>query len=439
MLPAGGFRMQPALPVYAEASVSAAEPRVLRAGLRFAFLYFILAFFPGPLVVLPHFPYGAVTAREHVLVAWFATHVLHLEQALQFANTGSGDKLADYVQNLLMLLLAAAGAAVWSFFQRAHTSDARLHAWVRLAVRVQLGVVLLDYGASKVIKAQFPDPWLWRMLEPFGESSPMGLLWTFMGFSKPYGMFTGAVEMLAGALVLLPRLTTLGALLSTAALTNIFVLNLAYDVPVKLYSANLLLLALFLLLPDLRRLADVFLFDRGTQPPVRTGLFASRALDRAMAALLFLFCGYLAVRTLRDAQHGLRTYGDESPKPALYGIYSVDEMTVDGVAHPPLFTDPLRWRRMTIERNMVGLVPADGPVQRFAAETLDGIHTLRLYRRGETAHIDLRFETPAPGRLTISGSMDGKQIVAALTRLPEPAFPLTSRGFHWINEYPYNR
>jgi uncharacterized membrane protein YphA (DoxX/SURF4 family) len=432
--------MQPALSVHAEASVSAAaEPRILRAGLRFAFLYFILAFFPGPLVVIPHFPYAAVTARVHVLAQWFATHVLHVEQALHFANTGSGDKLSDYVVNLLALTLSVVGAALWSFFDRAESSDARLHAWIRLAVRIQLGVVLLDYGAMKVIKAQFPDPWLWRMLEPFGDSSPMGLLWTFVGFSKPYSMFTGVVEMLGGALVLLPRVTTLGAVVSAAALTNVFVLNMTYDVPVKLYSANLLLLALFLLAPDLRRLADVFLFDRATPQPVRTGLFRRRALDRAVAALLVLFGVYVGHRTLRDAYEAVHsTYGDEAPKPALYGIYSVDKMTVDGVDHPPLFTDPLRWRRFTIERGMVGIVPADGQVQRFAAEVLDGSKTLRLYRRGETA-FELHFAAPVPGHLSITGPFDGKQIAAELTRLETPAFPLTSRGFHWINESPYNR
>ncbi|HEY2031824.1 MAG TPA: hypothetical protein VGH20_21685 [Myxococcales bacterium] len=429
--------MQPALPLPAEASVSAAEPRVLRGGLRFAFLYFVFAFFPGPLVVIPRFPYAAVTAPEHALTAWFGTHVLHVGQALHFAVTGSGDRLADYVQNLLALMLAAAGAAVWSFFDRAETSDARLHEWVRLIVRIELAVVLLDYGAGKVIKAQFPDPWLWRMLEPYGDSSPMGLLWTFVGVSKPYSMFTGAVEMLSGALLLLPRVTTLGAIFSVAALTNILALNLAYDVPVKLYSANLLLLALFLLAPELRRLADVFLFDRGTPAPVRAGLFGSRTLNRAMTICLILFGVYLAQLTLRDARNVVRTGGDESPKPALYGIYSVDKMTIDGVEHPPLFTDPLRWRRITIERYLVGIVPADGPVQRFEAETFEATRILHL-TRGENTPIDLHYEVPSPGRLSVTGSVDGKQIVAELTRLPTTAFRLTSRGFHWINETPYN-
>ncbi len=75
----------------------------------------------------------------------------------------------------------------------------------------------------------------------------MGLLWTFMGYSKTYNLFTGLVEFTAGALLFIPRLSTLGSLLSVGALANVLLLNLSYDVPVKLYSFNLLLMGLFLM------------------------------------------------------------------------------------------------------------------------------------------------------------------------------------------------
>jgi hypothetical protein len=39
-----------------------------------------------------------------------------------------------------------------------------------------------------------------RLLKPYGESSPMGLLWTFMGYSTGYNLFTGGAEALGGLL-----------------------------------------------------------------------------------------------------------------------------------------------------------------------------------------------------------------------------------------------
>jgi len=39
------------------------------------------------------------------------------------------------------------------------------------------------------------------MIEPLGEFSPMGLMWTFMGYSKGYNRFVGGAEMLGGILL----------------------------------------------------------------------------------------------------------------------------------------------------------------------------------------------------------------------------------------------
>jgi hypothetical protein len=436
----------PSIPLQAEVPIEADPPRAwgiaTRAGFRFAFVYLALCFFPGPLELVERLTplFRSIDSRKHELVGWFATHVLQLEQPLHFANTGSGDTTALWVENLMVLLVAVTAALLWTVFERGHKNHARLHQWVRLGVRLELGAILLGYGAIKVIKAQFPDPFLWRLLEPYGDSSPMGLLWTFMGYSKGYNAFTGGVEMAAGALVLAPGLTGLGALLALCSMVNVFVLNMTYDVPVKLYSLNLILLSLFLLAPEARRLADFFLFNRATRPAEAARLFASRSLNRAMAFAQVLFLAYASVHFIQSGRHGIRQYGDLSPKPALYGMYNVDRFTVDGQDRPPLFTDPLRWKRVTIERDMMGVLPGDGPVQRYAAETWDASKTLRLTRRGDAEwETKLAFETPAPGKVRLKGTMDGKLIVAELSKMDEGSFNLTSRGFHWINEYPYNR
>ncbi len=90
----------------------------------------------------------------------------------------------------------------------------------------------------------------------------MGLLWVFMGMSRLYSFFGGIGEMVGGLLLVVPRFTTLGALISGAMMTNVLLLNLAYDVPRKIYSIHLVLMCVFLLLPDLRRIVDFFLLNR---------------------------------------------------------------------------------------------------------------------------------------------------------------------------------
>jgi hypothetical protein len=68
------------------------------------------------------------------------------------------------------------------------------------------------YGAAKVFKSQFPDPPASRLLEPLGEMSPMGLLWSFMGASEAYTVFGGLAETIPAILLMFGRTTLLGAL-----------------------------------------------------------------------------------------------------------------------------------------------------------------------------------------------------------------------------------
>lgn len=285
-------------PTVREAEIEQREPQSGEAwsmsrliGFRFAFAYLVLYALPSPLSFIPGVSslFGWYDKVWQRLVIWTGAHILHLSQPVQYAPTGSGDTMHDYIQNTLMLVFALAGAAIWSVLDRKRRDYSYLHEWVRLYVRLYLGATLLGYGAFKVIKAQFPYPYLSRLLEPYGEGSPMGLLWTFMGYSKTYNVFTGLVEMIGGAFVIIPRLTTLGALISAAAMTNVFILNMSYDVPVKIFSLNLLLMSCFLLLPELRRLTNVFILNRPAPAFEPPQLFQRRSLTLGLLAAQIIF------------------------------------------------------------------------------------------------------------------------------------------------------
>jgi len=83
--------------------------------------------------------------------------------------------------------------------------------------------------------------------------------------------------------------------MSAANLLTVFLLNMCYDVIVKLYSFHLLIIALVLVAPHLRRLADLLLFNRRVEPARETRLFARPPrLDRIPQALVFFYGLYLA-------------------------------------------------------------------------------------------------------------------------------------------------
>ena len=116
----------------------------------------------------------------------------------------------------------------------------------------------------------------------------MRLLWSFMGYSVPYNIFTGAVEMLGGILLFVPRLVTLGGLVAAAATANVFMLNMSYDVSVKLYSFHLLAMSVFVVASDQRRLSNFFLFNRKVEASVSPPLFRRPWLNRGALGLQVL-------------------------------------------------------------------------------------------------------------------------------------------------------
>ena len=171
-------------------------------GFRFCFVYFSLyIFFTQMLTILFILPvgelpeFGALFPMRH-LVFWVARHVFKVEHTLVVTNSGSGDKIYDWVQVACILSLATVATAAWSALGRGQSPSVRLVKWFRLVVRFAVSATMISYGMVKAIPLQMPAPQLTRLLEPFGNFSPMGVLWYSVGASHPYEIFAGSAELL---------------------------------------------------------------------------------------------------------------------------------------------------------------------------------------------------------------------------------------------------
>jgi hypothetical protein len=412
---------------------------VKRVLFRFAVSYLVLYNLPRP---LPSIAWaGPIITKPYTnlwdwLVPWVGKHLLGINVAVR--HGGSGDTTYNYVQILCFLILAAVTTAVWTVLDRKRPESTRLEAGLRLYVRFALAAAMLLYGAYKVIPSQFALPFPSQLVEPFGESSPMGLLWTFMGASSGYTIFTGAAEMISGLLLAFRRTAMLGALVSVGVMSHVVALNFSYDVPVKLYSLHLLAMGVFLIFPDLRRLLNLFVLNRpveaaAARPPRtrfrRTALVAQAVLVAAYSGNL-LYQSYDASST-QD--------GNLSPRPPFYGIWTVEELEVDGVARPPLLTDAARWRRVLFEYpGYIRVQLMDGSQSDYGL--ILGKRRLALTKDDDkTWRPSLAYKETQPGLLALDGTMDGRKTRLTLRREDESSYRLVSRGFHWINETPFNR
>jgi hypothetical protein len=226
-----------------------------------------------------------------------------------------------------------------------------------------------------------------------------------------------------------------------AAMGNVFMLNMSYDVPVKLFSFHLLAMAVLLAYPDLRRLADLFVFNRRVDPAANLPLFQRRWLNYGVVATQLVFGVYMLSTICYADYQASKLRGDDAPKPPLYGIWLVDEFALNGEVHPPLATDDLRWQRVIFDSHSeLFLQSMTGSHRRFSQRVDLGKKTVTLRKReSQDWKAQFSFERVQPDAMTVEGKLDGQTIHARLRHIPDPKFMLTTRGFHWINEYPFNR
>ncbi|HWM93209.1 MAG TPA: hypothetical protein VN493_20765 [Thermoanaerobaculia bacterium] len=414
---------------------------VRRALFRFLFCYLALYNFPFPLDVIP--AYGEVLKQLYreiwnAVLPWVGEHVFGVEVRLR--ASGGGDTTYGYVQLFCYLILALAAMAIWTLLDSRRVSYARLHEWLRVYVRFALAAAMILYGAYKVIPEQFGPPFPSDLLQPIGESSPMKLLWTFMGASISYVIFTGAAEVLGGLLLVARRTTLLGALLCIGVLSNVVMLNLSYDVPVKQYSSHLLLMAVFLVVPDLRRLASLFVRNRRVPPAEPPPLFASRKGNRAALVFRSVFILYVTVAALHRSYKDRLQFADLAARHPLYGVWEVEELAVDGAVRPLLVTDETLWRRLVFDwPGAIGIqYPHEAAIHEYELRLDPGPHRYTLCCDPEWKAA-ISYKRVEPDVLALEGTVDGRQIRGRFRRLDDSRFPLLSRGFHWINEWPLNR
>jgi len=135
-----------------------------------------------------------------LIVPWLAHYVFSLPRSFQYAS-GGGDSVSDYLQMFAALLIAAIAAVIWSFGDTKRPNYSRLNQWLRLYAQFFLAATMFSYGFDKVIPQQFEELTPSRLSTQVGDLDTFSMSWVFMAASKPYTIFSGVLEVLAGVLL----------------------------------------------------------------------------------------------------------------------------------------------------------------------------------------------------------------------------------------------
>jgi hypothetical protein len=416
-----------------------------RALARFGFAYWLL-FCSSVMTQVFDFEWLAATlgkawTEAGLLVGY---HLLGISEPIATATNGSGDRTIDYLILLAILILSVVIAGIWSRFDTRGRNDAQVRELVRISIRYTLGFLMLSYGIAKLSAeyGQFPPPNARRLLQPYGESSPMGLLWTFMGSSQAYTKLAGLAEVLGGTLLLFRRTTLAGALVLVGVMGNVVALNFCYDVPVKINSTHYLVMAGVLLAPDLRRLIDVIVLHRAVAapPPPAVLRFRGRRMPVVIAKVTVI--GTFLVLL------GLGMLERTSTKRIMWfdGYWDVESFTRNGTAVPAVVDDKTRWRRIKLEssseQSLMRWHFMDGSYGELLVVVEHSDHRLSFKTAGDATPVNtytFAVTRSDADHFTLTGKVGADELDVKLRRLEVGQMRLVSRGFHWINEAPFNR
>ena len=486
---------------------------VFRFGVVYLTLFSLATQISGSLIANLWFTYrglGRLWPMRDV-THWVARSVFGVDVPLD--DVSGGETLFFWIQWSWLLVASALIAGAWWLLDRRRSlrrvrlrpDESAWLPWGRLALRLLLAASMLEYGMTKVIPTQFPAPPLTALVTPVGDMTLSALLWTTIGSAPAYQIATGCVEVLAGVLLLLPRTVTLGAVLALLSLAQVLLLNLTFDIGVKLVTTHLIVMAVILLWPAIGSLASVLLASsdsrtspvsgfrrkspvvsgfKGTSPVVsgfsRTSQVRLKADTTTHVRLKADTTSHVRlkadtteadttgadttsqVRLKADTTSegaravtvlpiaigvyllGVQTWinwsfwnaqGGGRPRSALYGIWDVERLSIDGQARPAEVNDyDRRWRRVIFDAPAEFVLQrTDDSFARFGASIDTGAGTIALTKgNSRTWSSTLTYDRSGDDEMRLRGEMDGHRLEAELRRVDASAFPLANSTFRWI-------
>ena len=373
------------------------------------------------------------------LARWMGRHVFHVSGPLEPKSLH--DSLYMYLLLLSVGVISAVFAIIWLAADFQGRTVRRAYDLLRVWVRYSLAYMVMIYALDKVFRIQFVFPGPLRLIESYGESSPMALMWTFIGYSGFFTVFSGVVEVAGSVLLFFRRTVPMGALILTVLMANVALMDFCYDVSVKMLALHFLILSVFLLAHDTTRLLNVLAFNRPAEAEESDSLLrptASLGVRRLVLAVKILIVFYAVVPGPIRTYQAFRTMGPYAPRPPLYGLYEVASFKTNGVERPLLITDHNLWHYIVIENgSQVFVKTMDNSVLTYQAKYDPKKHCIEMHRSDAGAPPESLLMSANAGGVSVIGESGKDEEAVTLRSIDLSQFPLVNRGFHWVNGKSY--
>jgi len=414
---------------------------------RFFFIYFLLStalwqvfeFIPG-LSGITYFINDAFVP----LVTFCNDHLFHVKEKLNIDGGGSGDTSYAWAYFYTTLLIAVIGSVIWSLLERKTKDYQKLNWILKNILRYHLILIALLYGSIKLFAMQMPEPTLSQLATPLGDYLPMRLSWMFFGYSSPYQIFSGIMEIVVALLLFNRRTISTGLILGFGVFLNVFILNLCFDIPVKIFSMHLVLYTLFLLASDHNHYLNFFWRNQPTGRLMSFDfIFGKKYLKISRIVFKTLFILVFGVFGLYQSYIWKEEYSKAKiQKPIEPGFYHVKTFQKNNTEIPVIAGDDKLWKDFIFQN--------DG---RGSINTTDTLFK-QNYQRGYFAYqvkpkenlilftnlndekkelFKLQYKVGPNNTMQLFGKIKKDSVVFDLVKTNKK-FQLAEKQFHWISE-----
>lgn len=329
----------------------------------------------------------------------------------------AGWATALYVAGLLVIAVPV--ACIWTAVDWRRTDFRFINVGVRVYARYALGMAFVFYGMLKIVPVQFGFLSPGDLIRPFGQMSPMTVLWHFMQTSVAYTVFAGTLEVGGGVLLFFRRTTLLGSLILGAVLVNILVLSVSYDVGrVAPAAVSLGILELVVLAPYLRPLFELCVLRKRSDIPDEPGFTFAAAAPVLPLKVLFIGC-LLALRVYDGVELRKASLGTGL---ALDGIFDVVSFTRNDQVVTESASDAVTWKRVATDgqygrRGLLSVQFANLHIRSFVVIENSVTHTWFIQDvRGIDIGV-LHYAIEASGAVILDGVVHGMPVRLELRRL----------------------
>jgi uncharacterized membrane protein YphA (DoxX/SURF4 family) len=261
---------------------------------------------------------------------------------------GCGDLPIDFRFYPIAIAIAFGLALVWCSIDKQKYRYSKLEYILQVLIRYFLAFTIMQYGAAKVVDMQFSSS-INGLDTRVIDLGPMGIAWTFFGFSYEYEFFIGCGQIIAAILLLYRRTTTLGAVLMVTIMANIVFVNFSFNVCVKFFSSTYLAMAIYLLLDDAGRLARFFIFNQVVEPRTYPQLFSKKWVQKTcnvISVLAFIVIVGLPI----GGSYYFKQKMDMDKHTPIYGVWTVDSVHASSDSlNAKLLADSSGWKKIIFE------------------------------------------------------------------------------------------